>query len=373
MAGKRGNSEGTIRKRADGRWEARYVDADGKRQSLYGKTRQEAARQLNEALRNREQGLPALNERQTVGEYLARWIEAYGQRRRLTSFRRYEVIVRLHLVPSLGNVVLTKLSAQQVQAFMTKKLAAGHSPHKVRYCHRVLRAALTDAVLLGLVHRNVASLVKPPRSRTREMKILSEEQVRELLSAIRGERLEAMVVLALATTMREGELLALLWEDVDLERAAVLVRATLQKSPGRLIREEAKTDHSRRLIALPQTAVEALRRHRTRQAAERLRLGDAWRDTGLVFPNAVGQPIDPDSFRSHWWYPLLKRASVPRIRFHDLRHTAATHLLARGVNVKVVSEMLGHSSIAITLGIYAHVLPHMQQHAAATMDAILRG
>jgi integrase len=239
-------------------------------------------------LRDRERGLPALNERQTVGVYLTSWIETYGQRRRLTSYRRYEHTVRLHLIPALGAIVLSKLTAHQVQTFLTQKLASGASAFKVRYCHRVLRAALTDATLLGLVHRNVASLVKPPRVRAREMKILTEEQVRQLLEAIRGERLEAMVVLALGTTMREGELLALLWEDVDLERATLLVRATLQKSPGHLVREETKTDHSRRLIALPKIAVEALRHHRIRQAAERLRLGDAWQDMGLVFPNEIG-------------------------------------------------------------------------------------
>jgi integrase len=216
-------------------------------------------------------------------------------------------------------------------------------------------------------------MVKPPRVRRREMQILTEGQVRQLLAALQGERLEAIVVLALATTMREGELLGLLWNDVDLEHATVSVRATLGRTAHGLDREETKTDYSRRTIALAQTAVDALRRHWDKQAAERLRLGPAWEERGLVFSDAIGRPINPDSFRWHWWYPLLKRAGVPRVRFHDLRHTAATHLLARGVNVKVVSEMLGHSSVSVTLAIYAHVLPHMQQQAADTMDALLRG
>jgi len=373
MAGKRGNSEGTIRKRRDGRWEARVVLDDGTRKSLYGKTRAEVSRVLDQARRDREHGLAALNDRQTVGEYLTSWIERYRQRRRYSSYARYERVIRLHLLPALGKLTLSKLTAQQVETFYARKLRDGDAPSAVRFCHKVLRAALSDAVRLGLVHRNVASLSKQPRARTRKMAVYNEEQARTLLDAARTDPLDALIALALSTGMREGELLALKWQDVDLDRATLLVHANLIWTPEGRIFEEAKTEHSRRRIAMTQTAVDALRRHRSRQAEDRLRLGEAWTDLGLVFPNAIGAPHDATYLTQHKYRRLVRTAGLPFIRFHDLRHTTATLLLARGVNVKVVSEMLGRSNIAITLGIYGHVLPHMQQQAAAVMDAVLQG
>jgi integrase len=373
MAGRRGKSEGSIRKRADDRWEARYVDAAGKRQSIYGNTRQEVARLLNAAIRDRELGITALSARQTVGDYLTSWMAIYKQRRRLTSYERNERTVRRHLIPGLGSKVLAKLTPQEIEVFYTRKLADGTSAFTVRMCHKVLRQALNDALRLGLVHRNVVALVKPPRARSREMAFYTEEQVRTLLAAASGNRQEALIILALATGMREGELLALKWDDLDFENASILVRATAVRTREGKFREEVKTGHSRRRIALPSIAVEALRRHRARQAEERLRLGTAWEDNNLVFPNMVGRIYDADNWRFAKFYPLLERAGLPRIRPHDLRHTAATLLLARGVPVKVVSEMLGHANVGITLSIYGHVLPHMQQQAVSTMDDMLRG
>jgi len=266
-----------------------------------------------------------------------------------------------------------RLTPQEVEVFYTHILTEGISAFTVRMCHKVLRQALNDALRLGLVHRNVAVLVKPPRVRPREMAFYTEEQVHTLLEAVTGNRLEALIVLALATGMREGELLALSWDDLNLDNASVLVRANVVITREGKLREEVKTGHSRRRIALPNIAVEALRRHRVRQAEERLRMGVAWEDNNLVFPNTFGRLYDANNWRFAWFYPLLQRAGLPRVRPHDLRHTAATLLLARGVPVKVVSEMLGHASIGITLSIYGHVLPHMQEQAARTMDEMLRG
>jgi integrase len=325
-------------------------------------------------MRDRELGLTASNSRETVAQFLTSWIEAYRHQVRLSSYTRYEHVVRLHLVPGLGTIVLSKLTPQQVRVSYTRKLGSGTSPQTVRYCHILLQAALKDALRLGLVQRNVAALVDPPRRVRREMAILSEKQARQLLAAATGGRIETLCLVALATGMRVGELRALKWEDLNLEDASLQVHATLRYLPAHgLTREEAKTAHSRRRIALPTTVVEALRTHRTRQAEERLRLGEAWSDDGLVFPNTIGKPCYPHRMEAQWFFPLLERAGLPRIRFHDLRHTAATLLLSRGINPKVVSEMLGHSSVAITLGLYGHVLPHMQREAASVMDAMLRG
>jgi integrase len=374
LAGKRGNGEGNIRRRPDGRWEVRLLLPDGTRKSLYAKTRQEVVKLLGQVTREREQGLTVLHDRQTVAEYLTSWIQAKSYRVKYGSSRRYETIVRRHLIPGLGAHVLSKLTAQQVAAFYAQALAGGMSATLANYCHQVLNTALEEALRLGVVYRNVAAMVDPPRRVKHEMAVFDEAQIQQLLAAVVGDRLEALCLLEVATGMRIGEILGLTWDEVHVEGATVSVRMTMQKHPNRdASREEVKTSHSARIIALPELVVDALQAHQRRQAAERVQLGPAWSDLRLVFPDAVGRPIDARYLRTFWWYRLLKRAGLPRIRFHDLRHTAATLLLARGVPIKVVSEILGHSSVSITLNLYGHVLPHMQQQAAGTMNEILRG
>lgn len=377
MASKRGNSEGSIRKRADGRWEARYVDVEGKRQSLYGDTRQEAARQLTEALRNRDQGVHVATDRRTVGEYLLSWFTTVKKHEvKPSSHCRYGFDLRLHLVPSLGHHQLTRLTAQHIQTFLASELDKGYALATVSHLYVVLHDALDDAMRLGLVPRNVADMVKGPRVLRHEYAIYSEEQARQLLDTVAGHRLEALLVLALTTGMREGELDTLQWRDVNLNGGSLWVRRTLQRTDEGWRWNDAKTAHSRRRIALPELAIAALRRHRARQAQERLQVGEAWQDQDFVFTDALGGRLSCNWFSTHprrWYGSAVRRAGLPVIRFHDLRHTAATLLLARGVNPKVVSEMLGHSSVAVTLTLYGHVTPHMQQEAAATMEQALGG
>ena len=172
--------------------------------------------------------------------------------------------------------------------------------------------------------------------------------------------------------MRQAELLGLKWRDIDLEDAGLQVRATLQKVGGMFIFTAPKTQRSRRRVAMTATAVEALKRHRTRQARERLALGPAWQDNDLVFPDAVGGPMEGRYVLRHYFRPLLRRAGLPPIRFHDFRHTTATLMLTQGIHPKVVSEMLGHTTIGITMDIYSHVLPEMQREAAHTLDRLLQ-
>jgi integrase len=205
------------------------------------------------------------------------------------------------------------------------------------------------------------------------MATLSPEQARILLEAAAGARLEALYVLAINTGMRQGELLALRWTDVDLNAGALHVRATLQRTREGFVFTEPKTTSSRRQVALTRAAVEALRSHHTRQAEERLHVGAAWEDDDLVFANEVGQPLDATAVLRRSFYPLLERSNLPRIRFHDLRHTAATLLLGQGVHPKIVSEMLGHSQIAITLDLYSHVTPTMQRQAVEALEIALGG
>ncbi len=369
---RRGNNEGTITKRADGRWEARLSLSDGKRRCFYGKTRQEVARKLAEAQRQVESGLPLVNERQTVDQFFAFWLDTMRHVVKPRTWIRYEDFARLHIVPVLGRVAIAKLTPQHIQGLYAQKLKEGLSPTTVRHFHMMLHRALDQALRFGVVQRNVTELVDPPRMNRHEMSVLTPEQARALLVAAAGDRLEALYVLALSTGMRQGELLGLRWRDVDLEHGVLSVRATLQFINGQFVFAEPKSARSRRQIALSKRAVEALLGHRIRQLEECSALGSAWDVTyDLVFPNQVGRPMNASNMIRREFHPMLKRAGLPYIRFHDLRHTAATLLLRQGVNPKIVSEMLGHASVSITLDLYSHVLPDMQQMAAEAMDAAL--
>ncbi len=372
---KRGNHEGTIMKRSDGRWHGRLTVADGKRKHIYGKTRQEVARRMVELQHALESGLSLPDERQTVGQYLHTWIAVAKSQVRGSTWRRYSDFVRVHLIPGLGKVPLARLTAQQVQVFYARKLSEGLSPTTVHHIHAALHRALKDALRMGLVQRNVTEMLRPPRRASKEMMVLTEEQAARFLEAVKGDRFEALHVLALTTGMREGELLGLRWQDIDLENATAYVRMNVQEAERGFILAETKTANSRRSVRLSKLAVAALRQHRARQDSEREALGEAWNASlDLVFPNVVGGIMIPDNLAKRSFKPIAQRCGfVPEMRFHDLRHTAATLLLSRGVNVKVVSEMLGHADISITLRIYAHVIPNMQQVAADVMDSMFAG
>jgi integrase len=321
------------------------------------------------------QGLPIVGERQTVSQYFESWLASARYRLKATTLKRYRINLRYHIIPALGHIALSRLTPQQVQALYTKKFAVGYSASAVANIHTVLHSGLKEAVRLGLVQRNVADLVQKPRRRRTKMQTLSEEQVRIFLKAIKGKRLEALYVLALSTGMREGELLGLRWDDIDLERGFLQVKVSLQESDGpeRRILDEPKTPHSRRRIALAATAKTALCEHQQRQENERSIAAGIWDGRlNLVFPNTLGRPLHACHLRRRQLGPILAEAGLPPIRFHDLRHTAATMLLRRGVNPKIVSEMLGHANISITLDTYSHVTPDMQQAAAGAMDDVLR-
>ncbi len=374
MTGKRANGEGHVYKRADGRWEAKVTLPDGTRKSYYRKTRAEASAALTKALRDLAQGLPVVAEKQTVGEYLTSWLDSAAHGLAPRTLKRYRAHVAHHLTPAFGRVRLAKLSPQPIQALYAAKLTEGVAPGTVRQMHAVLRRALGEATRLGLVPRNVATLVKVPRAARPEMQVLSPEEARILLAAVEGDRLEALYVLALTTGMRLGEVLALRWTDVDLhtKAPALHVRATLRYvNADTYFFDPPKTPQSRRRIGLSSTAVEALRRHRTRQLEERLAAGIAWHDEDLVFCTPIGAAICGNHLSGREFQALLRRAGLPRIRFHDLRHTCATLLLRCGVHPKVVSELLGHSTVTMTLDRYSHVLPDMQQAAMDAMDGLL--
>lgn len=361
---RRGAGEGSIVKRADGRWMAQ-VDlgwANGKRQRkfLYGKTRQEVARKLAVAIRAHQEGMPMSNERVTVEAFLKDWLHSTRGTIRPKTWQTYEGYVRLHALPALGRLPLAKLEPKHLQRLYADKLESGLSPTSVRHLHAILHRALGRAARWGVVPRNVASLVDPPPMAHHEMRTLSPEEARRFLATAASDRLEALYVLALTTGMRQGELFRLRWQDVDLESQALAVRGA------------TKTARSRRQVLLSDVGVEALRRHAGRQGEECRIAGSAWRETGLVFTNTVGASLTTTNVTFRSFRPLLERAGLPVIRFHDLRHTAATLLLGKGVHPKVVSELLGHSQVGVTLDLYSHVTPTMHRQAVTTFDELLR-
>ena len=370
--GKRANGEGTIYKRADGRWTARLSLAGGRRKDYFGKTRQEVAVKLAAATKQRQDGIPIIGEQQKVDKYLEGWLKTVRPNLRPRTFQRYEQYVRLHITPFIGSYSLSRLSPQHLQSLYANRLESGLSATSVHHLHAVIHRALRDAARFGLVVRNVASIVSPPRIERSEMHALSPQHARAFLLAAQSDRLGALYVIALTTGMRQGELLALHWEDVDLERASLRVRATLQRTPSGLVFAEPKTANSRRQITLGQSAVDSLRQHRVRQNSERLRLGGGWQDGDLVFANEVGRPIEATNLLRRSFKPLLSEAGLPSIRFHDLRHTAASLLLGEGIHPKIVSEMLGHSQISVTLDLYSHVTPTMQKQAAEAINALIQ-
>jgi integrase len=374
--GKRGNGEGSIWRRKSGGWCAQYTvyTSEGrKRRTLYGKTRQEVAAKLSKALADREGGLTFDAGTMTVGEYLARWL-SHSVRDTVSqkTYERYESIVRVHLSPALGRIKLKALTPDHVRYLYREKLDSGLAPRSVLHIHRTLSKALNQATDDGLIPRNAAASVKPPQPRREEMQPLSRDQVRTFLDTVKGDRMEALYVLAVTSGLRQGELLALKWEDVDLEgtNPTLEVRRSLSETRGRRSFVTPKSGRGRHL-RLSRRAVSALRVHRKRQLEERVRKAGLWEDHGLIFPSEVGTPMSGRNLYRAFKI-RVKRASLPQtLRFHDLRHTCATLLLRQGINPKFVQELLGHADISLTLNTYSHVLPDMGDAAAGGMDAAL--
>jgi integrase len=376
MTRRRGAGEGNIYQRADGRWEARlhlgYEAGRRRRKSFYGHTRREVQDQLTRALRDVQQGLPvATDERQTVEQYLRRWLaEAVRPSVRPRTYTTYEMYARVHLIPELGSIPLVRLTPQHVQTLLNAKLRSGLAPRSVHHLRAILRRALNQAHRWGMVPRNVATLVDPPRVPRYEVRPMTPEQARVFLDAARGHRHEALYTVALAVGLRQGEALGLRWEDIDLDAGTLAVRHALQRVGGKLQLVEPKTRLSRRTIALPPLVVGALRAHRTRQLEERLWAGSRWREQNYVFTTSIGTPLDGTNV-THHLQAMLSAAGLPKQRFHDLRHACASLLLAQGVHPRVVMETLGHSQISLTMNTYSHVIPSLQRDAADRMEEML--
>jgi len=376
--GKRGNGEGSLYQRAsDGRWLAVYVAPDGKRRTMVAATRQEASKRLTAALKAREDGTLITAKRQTVGAFLDAWLrDSVKPRVRPWTFKGYEVLVRVHIVPAIGKVELGKLAPAQVQDLMNRKAAAGLSPKTIQYMRGVLRTALGQAVRWGLVARNVADLVDGPKVERHEIHPFDPAEARTLLAAVGTDRLQALYSVGLSLGLREGEILGLRWADADLLTGTLQVRHQLQRVDGKLQIVPLKTARSRRTLALPDSIADGLRAHRLLQVKERLAAGETWRGlepndaSCYIFTTPSGTAIEARTLLRHFG-AILDKAGLRRVRFHDLRHSCASLLLAQGVSPRVVMEILGHSEIGTTMNTYSHVVPELGREAARRMDAVL--
>ncbi|MBC8065832.1 MAG: site-specific integrase [Chlorobia bacterium] len=375
MAKKRGNNEGNINQRKDGRWEARittgYKDGKQIRKCIYGKTRQEVATKLSVALAQVQRGQTLPDESITVKAFLDSWLEGTAKARlRANTYNRYKQLITLHICPMIGREKIARLSPQMAQRLWTDLQRNGLSARTVIQVRAILRVALNQAVRHGLTQQNAAALSDAPKAIAFKPTFLNPEQAETLLAKVKDHRLEALVTLALTTGMRIGEVLGLTWGDIDLEGKSLAIRQQQQRVGKELTVCAPKTERSSRSIPLTQMAVDSLQRHRDMQVALiRDRMAEGHILSGRVFTNEKGAPLE-NSTVLRQFQRLVDEAKLPRMRLHDLRHSCATLLLSKGVHPRVVMEILGHSTIAMTMNVYSHVVPEIARDAANAMESV---
>jgi integrase len=348
-----------------------------------GTRKGDADKMVTELVKRRNDGDYRAPEKLTMGDYLTgKWLPAQRSQLRASTYHSYKRTIELHVIPTLGKVPMSRVMPEDLDALYAKLLESGRrnkrggplSPASVRYVHRVLRKAFGDAVRKGTLVRNPASLADPPKDSAEvdgsEMHVWTAAELARFLAAISEERLFPAYHLAACTGMRRGEILGLRWADVDLTAKRVSVRQALITVAYEMRLSDVKTAAGRRTIDINRGDVQVLANWRRRQAEERLLVGPAWEDHGLVFCRPDGTPIHPERL-SRTFDQLVARHALPPVRLHDLRHTHASLLLKDGVPIKVVSERLGHASATFTMNTYQWLLPGMQAEAAAAFERIL--
>jgi integrase len=342
-------------------------------------TKREAEKRLSELLSQIDKGNFVRPSKTTLAEYLETWLREYVWAELAPrTAEGYELIVRRHLIPALGRITLTGLRPEHIQRYQSEKLSSGRadgngglSPRTVRHHHMALHAALGRAVKMGLLSRNVADAVSTPRYQRHQWQSLSELGVTSVLEAAKKTQYYVLFYQALFTGMRRSELLALRWCDVDLLLGRVHVTRSLhQLRTGETVIRSPKSERSRRVVSLPPSATLLFQEEREKQRREQAALGLDLKDDDLVFRDLAGKPLRPDTV-THAWVKLVRRIGLKGIRLHDARHTHASLMLKQGVHPKIVQERLGHASIQLTLDTYSHVVPGLQEAAAAGFDKII--
>ena len=381
MAKRRANGEGNIRKRSDGRWEGRYTAGrdpeTGK--TVYknglGKTQAEVKAKLKQAIQENAEVDTLKAAQYTVGQWMDVWFENYAKIKvRPTSHQTYRGYIDNHIKPNIGKIQLNKLTTLELQKLYKKLLSKGRverieakgqpkglSPKTVRNIHQVISSAMDFAKRQKLIAINPADGCALPKLEHREMRTIPTEQLASFLREAKESGVFEMYYIELATGLRRGELLGLKWEDLDLQQGTLRVQRQVSRINGEVVEAPLKTKNSYRTISLGTDAVEILKEQRKKCGGSE-----------YVFPSPTGGPISPDSVLQ-MLHRVLKRAGLPKVRFHDLRHTFATVALQNGVDIKTVSGMLGHYSAGFTLDTYAHVTTAAQREAAKTMGNVLSG
>src|ERR1017187_1285935 len=374
--GRRGNGEGSIYQLPDGRWRGSvflgYRDGKPHRKYVTRRTRALVAAEIGRLLEAQRQGQVITTGGMTVGEWLTTYLEQVAKPQvRPRTYDRYRSDIDGHIVPAIGRHRLDKLRPAHLVALYNTRAAEGLSGASLRHMHAVIRRALNVAVKWQLIAVNPAVLVDAPRAGQHEITPLSAAEAQGLIKAAVGDRMEARWLVGLALVLRQGEALGLWWDDLDLDAGLLRVRRALQRQHGGgLVFAEPKTQRSKRTIPLPAQLADVLRQHRVRQEQERITAGSLWQDSPCVFTTPIGTPVDPrNDFRE--FKKLLDRGSLPSVRLHDLRHTAASLLLAQNVPARVVMEIFGHSQIALTMNTYSHVAPEVSREAADRMARLL--
>lgn len=380
MAKRRANGEGSVRHRADGRWEGRYTagrDPETGKQiikNVLAKTQRECKEKLNKAIEE-SKGLDVVKAGQyTVGQWMELWFENFAKIKvRPASHQTYKGYIENHIKPNIGAIPLNKLTALDLQKFYKKLLtdgrvdrieaknqAKGLSAKTVRNINQVISSAMDLAIEQKLIAANPTNACALPKVEHKEMKTLTAEQLASFLREAKETGVYEMYYIELATGLRRGELLGLKWEDIDWAQEIIRVRRQVARVNGKIVEAPLKTRNSYRTVSISADAIEVLKTQKAKTNDE------------YVFPSPTGGPISPDSVL-HMLHRVLERAGLPKVRFHDLRHTFATLALQNGVDIKTVSGMLGHYSAGFTLDTYAHVTTAAQKEAANTMGSVLAG
>ena len=370
------NGEGSIYARQDGRYAgAAYVitrDGARRRRTVYGKTRREVAAKLRTLQEQSAQGIPAYDRGMPLRDYLAHWLDAVAAEKvSAKTLVNYRLFVNRHIVPVIGDKRIGTLSSDDVRALIAAKRKEGFAPRTVRQMHATLRVALQHAVRERLVPANVAGSMSVRIERESSINPFDSDEARSFLQAVRGDPWEALWIVAITMGLRKGELLGLQWHDVDLAGGSLMIRRSLQRIGTELVTAPPKTRSSIRALQIPSMAAKALVAHRELEEEKARAFGHRWARSRPVFTSAKGALIEPRDV-NHALDRVLTTADLRRIRVHDLRHTCATLLLSQGVPQRVIMDQLGHSSITVTMNIYAHVMPAMHTDSAARMDALLQ-
>jgi len=366
----RGRNEGSLSLRPNGSWRAQ-ISSNGRRISKSFKTKVEGLTWIRKMQSEVDQGLDYQSGKILLQEYLLQWLEANQASWRPKTAEQYKQVIRKHIIPHIGRIALNALRLTKIEQFYSSLILAGAGVRTVRIAHAILHRAFEKAVRYQFISHNPAHGASLPRESHTEMQILEPSQTSQLLIAAKGSRFEALYYLAISTGMRQGELFGLKWSDLQWRSGTLNIQRQVQKVPGKGWEfEEPKTRSGRRTIKLGESVLQVLREHKVNQDLHRVIAGDRWQEFDLIFPSSIGTPVDRSNLRADF-NRVLDEAGLPRIRFHDLRHTAASILLNEGVPVIVVSKRLGHSKPSITYDIYGHLMNEMDTEAAKVMDAVI--